>query len=377
MVINENLERKIIPIASGKGGVGKTIIAANLALELAANEKRTVVIDLDLGGSNLHSALGLKNIHLGIGNYLSSRGVKFKDIVVSTKYENLRFIPGDVLVSGLTNTQFSQKKKLLQNILDLDSDYIVLDLGSGSNYHVLDFFLISNSGLIVITGQTTSILNGYSFLKNLLFRFLLRVFVSHKGISSYLKKLLREKKPNVSASMEEVLAGIMKIDREAGEKTKKYLAALQPKFVVNMAASPADLELAEKLRDLVRKNLSVEVECMGLIFRDESVDRSVEEGKPLIISQGDSIAAKEIARITQKLLQSENYPQMPLELDYYADTYELALIEAQNDFEELQSRGKEGEEEVDAGDLLAIISDQKKQINELRGTIRMLTLKNR
>jgi flagellar biosynthesis protein FlhG len=377
MVINENLERKIIPIASGKGGVGKTIIAANLGLEFAANGKRTVVIDLDLGGSNLHTALGLKNIHLGIGNYLSSRGVKFKDIVVSTQYENLSFIPGDVLVSGLTNTQFSQKKKLLQNILDLDSDYIVLDLGSGSSYHVLDFFLISNSGFIVITGQTTSIVNGYCFLKNLLFRFLLRVFVSHKGITSYLKKLLREKKPNVFVPMEEILAGIMKIDREEGEKAKKYLAALQPKFVINMAASPADLELVEKLRDLVRKNLSVEVECMGLIFRDEAVDRSVEEGKPLIISQGDSIAAKEIARITQKILQSESYPQMPLELDYYADTYELTLLEAQNDFEELQSRGKEVEDEVDAGDLLAIISDQKKQINELRGTIRMLTLKNR
>jgi flagellar biosynthesis protein FlhG len=377
MVINENLERKIIPIASGKGGVGKTIIAANLALELAANGKRTVVIDLDLGGSNLHTALGLKNIHLGIGNYLSSRGVKFKDIVVSTQYANLRFVPGDVLVSGLTNTQFSQKKKLLQNILDLDSDYIVLDLGSGSNYHVLDFFLISNSGFIVITGQAPSIVNGYCFLKNLLFRFLLRVFVSHKGITSYIKKLLREKKPNVFSSMEEVLAGIENIDLEAGKKARKYLAALHPKFIVNMALSPADLELAEKLRDLVRKNLSVEVECMGLIFRDGSVDRSVEEGKPLIISQGDSTAAKEIARITQKVLQSNNYPQMPLELDNYADTYELALIEAQNDFEELQSRGKEGEEEVDAGDLLAIISNQNMQINELRGTIRMLTLRNR
>jgi flagellar biosynthesis protein FlhG len=286
--------------------VGKTIIAANLALELAANGKRTVVIDLDLGGSNLHTALGLKNIHLGIGNYLSSRGVKFKDIVVSTQYANLRFVPGDVLVSGLTNTQFSQKKKLLQNILDLDSDYIVLDLGSGSNYHVLDFFLISNSGFIVITGQAPSIVNGYCFLKNLLFRFLLRVFVSHKGITSYIKKLLREKKPNVFSSMEEVLAGIENIDLEAGKKARKYLAALHPKFIVNMALSPADLELAEKLRDLVRKNLSVEVECMGLIFRDGSVDRSVEEGKPLIISQGDSTAAKEIARITQKVLQSSS-----------------------------------------------------------------------
>jgi flagellar biosynthesis protein FlhG len=68
---------------------------------------------------------------------------------------------------------------------------------------------------------------------------------------------------------------------------------------------------------------------------------------------------------------------MPLDLDYYADTYELALIEAQNDLEDLQSIEKQGGDEIDAAEMLAIISEQKKQIDELRGTLRMLTLKNR
>ena len=68
---------------------------------------------------------------------------------------------------------------------------------------------------------------------------------------------------------------------------------------------------------------------------------------------------------------------MPLDLDYYADTYELALIEAQNDLEEFQSVGQKDDDEIDAAEMLAIISNQKKQIDELRGTVRMLTMKNR
>ena len=376
MVINENAERKVIPIASGKGGVGKTVLAANLALALAINGKSVVLIDLDLGGSNLHTVLGMKNTNLGIGNFLSSRAVKFKDIVIPTTYQNLRFIPGDVLVSGVSNIPFSQKKKLMQSIVELDADYVIIDLGSGGSCHVIDFFLISNSGFVVLTPQTTSIVNGYGMLKNTVFRFLQRAFTSHQSINSYIKKLLKEKKPNASPPVSEMLTKISKLDRRAGERARRYIEALKPKFVINMATSPEDIQIVEQLRDLVKRNLSLDMECMGLIFRDDAVDRALEQGSPLATSQGDTVAGREIFRISQKILQSEEFPNMPLELDYYADTYELTLLEAQNDFEDLQADGG-GDEDVEAADLLAIISEQKRQIDELRGTVRMLTLRGR
>jgi flagellar biosynthesis protein FlhG len=376
MVINENADRKVIPIASGKGGVGKTVLAANMALALAINGKSVVLVDLDLGGSNLHTVLGMKNTNLGIGNFLSTQAVKFKDIVIPTPFQNLRFIPGDVLVSGASNIQFSQKKKLMQSILELEADYVIIDLGSGGSCHVIDFFLVSNSGFVVVTPQATSIVNGYGLLKNTVFRFLQRAFASHQSINSYIKKLLKEKKPNASPPVSEMLAKMLKLDRQAGERAKRYIEALKPKFVINMARSPEDLQIVEQLRDLVRRNLNLDVECMGLIFRDDAVDRAIEEGSPLSTSQGDTVAGREIFRISQKILQSEAFPNMPLELDYYADTYELTLLEAQNDFEDLQADGGE-DDDVGAADLLAIVSEQKRQIDELRGTVRMLTLRGR
>jgi flagellar biosynthesis protein FlhG len=377
MVINENAARKILPVASGKGGVGKTVIAANLALELAINGRRTVVVDLDLGGSNLHTALGIKNRNPGIGNFLSSRSVKFKDIVIDTPYANLRFIPGDVLVSSLADIQFSQKRKLLQNLLDLDTDYVVIDLGSGSSCHVVDYFLISNSGFVVLTPQPTALINAYGLLKNVVFRFLQRAFASHSSVSSYLKKTLKEKKPSSLPPLSQILEKISKLDRQAGAKARRYLNVLQPKFIVNMAQTPEDLQVVGQLKDLVRRNLELDVECLGLVYRDEAVDRALEEGKPLVTTEGDSMFARQISRISQKILQSEAFPHMPLDLDYYADTYELALIEAQNDLEDLQSMVQKGDEDIDAAEMLAIISDQKRQIDELRGTVRMLTMKNR
>ncbi len=376
MVITENVKRKIIPIASGKGGVGKTVIAGNLALEVALNGKRTVLIDMDLGGSNLHTVLGLRNTNQGIGNFLTGRGVKFADILVKTPYQNLQFIPGDVLVAGTADIQSSQRQKLFSSINDLDADYIFIDLGSGSSMRVLDFFLISNSGFVVVTPQTTSILNAFGFIKSLVFRFLHRAFASNKAVLSCMRDALKEKKPGSSLTVGEMLEKMGRGSAAAARKVRKYLSTLHPKLIVNMASSPDDLRITEKFRDLVRENFEIDVECMGLIYADTSVDESIAALKPLVVSHRDSIAARELVRIARKVLQSERFPIMPLELDYYADSFELAQIEASSDFEELKVSHKP-EEALDFEPLLGIINMQRKEIAELRSTVRMLTMKNR
>ena len=159
----------------------------------------------------------------------------------------------------------------------------------------------------------------------------------------------------------------------AGEKLKKYISVLQPKLIVNMAKNPDDLAIIEKLRDLVLESLNLDVECMGMVYFDEAVGNSLKEHRPLMVHNKDSISARDIERIALKIVQSDKFPKMPLDLNYYKDSYELAQIEAQNDFEELETNT---EEEVDIEDLLAVISAQRKKINELQGTVRMLTMKD-
>ena len=372
MVINENVKRKIISVAGGKGGVGKTVLSANLALALAAQGKNTVVIDLDLGGSNLHTCLGLKNNKPGIGNFISSNEVFFKDIIQKTPYKNLEFIAGDVLVPGLANISFSQKRKILNNILKLEAEYVILDLGSGSNFNVIDFFLISNSGFAITTGQTTSVLNVYQFFKCLVFRFLMRAFNRNEEVSLYLKSIIKEKDPKSFINIAQIIKKIRKIDPESGEKAKKYISVLKPKIVINMAESPDVIHIIEKLRDLIKNGLVLDIECMGLIFLDDAVNQAIAEHLPLFVKDKHSIASKDIERIAQKIVLSDRFPEMPLDFNYYKDTFELTQIEAQNDFQ-MVSGLNQLEEEVNISKLLSVIDTQKKHIKDLEGTLRLLS----
>ncbi|NLJ46312.1 MAG: MinD/ParA family protein, partial [Treponema sp.] len=166
----------IVPIASGKGGVGKTVLAANLGVCLAGLGRTVVLVDLDLGGANLHTCLGVKNRNPGIGALAWRQEKSLSDLLVQTGVDRLWFIPGDNLLPGTANLEFFVKRKILKDLARLPADFVLLDLGAGSSYNVVDFFLASSSGLLVIQPEATSILNAYSFLKTAVYRMLFRSF---------------------------------------------------------------------------------------------------------------------------------------------------------------------------------------------------------
>ncbi|HUT64868.1 MAG TPA: AAA family ATPase [Spirochaetota bacterium] len=387
MVINENVDRKIIPVASGKGGVGKTVLAVNLALALAGGGKKTVLVDLDLGSSNLHTCLGIKNVNPGVGNLLSDSELDFKDILTETPYRGLRFVPGDVLITGLAGISHSQRKRVARQILKIDADYVIIDLGSGTSTAVLDFFLVSNSGIIMTTPQPTAVTNAFAFLKNLMFRFLQRALSSSKEVSRYIKSVNKERLPLSTPTVLQILSKMKEIDPEAAGKAALYISMMHPKLVVNFARTPNDLLAGSKLRDLTKRNLDVDLECMGLIYADKAVDSSVLERVPLLRFDPEAVSSIQIKRIAQKIVEAPNFPLMtkgaggssgsggPVGSKEYADSFELAHAEAEEDFR-VSSDGPPGVEASDVENLINVIAEQKRRIDELKGTVRMLTLRD-
>jgi flagellar biosynthesis protein FlhG len=378
MLINENARRKILPVASGKGGVGKSVLAANLGISLASFGQRTVLVDLDLGGSNLHTYLGLKNRNLGLGNFLADKSVSFDDIRVRTPYPNLEFIPGDVLVTGVANVAASRKRAIVSNLLKIDADYILLDLGSGSHVTTLDFFLTSNSGVVVTTPQAPSVLNAYGFLKNVTFRLLQQTFSTHKGATKLLGQIARESKPNTTPSIMQVVDKIEALSRKAANTARDAIAQLRPSIVVSMADRPEDMEIVQSLRTLVEQNLSIEPLCLGFLYYDHVVREAVNETVPLAMVGRDSLILSEIDRVAQKIVHSERFPEMPLDLAEYEDSFELALLEAQEDFKAInphpRARPTQSTDDASAEEFMRLIAAQKQQIDELQGTVRALTM---
>src|SRR5574344_1886582 len=143
---------QIIPVASGKGGVGKSLLSANLAVALGQAGKKVVLADLDLGASNLHLVIGQQAPKAGIGTFLTGQS-KFEDIISQTEYENVSFIAGDSEIPGLTSLKAVQKNDLIKNFVKCNADYLILDLGAGTHLTILDMFLLSPQGIIVTRSE--------------------------------------------------------------------------------------------------------------------------------------------------------------------------------------------------------------------------------
>lgn len=380
MLINENARCKILPVASGKGGVGKSVLVANLGISLASFGQRTVLVDLDLGGSNLHTYLGLKNRNIGLGNVLTDKSISFRDVKMRTPYPNLEFVPGDVLVTGVANVTHPQKRSIISNLSKLDADYILIDLGSGSHVSTLDFFLMSNSGILVTTPQPPSILNAYGFLKNVVFRLLQQTFSKHKGVTRLLGTILREAKPNSTPSINQIVEAIEKISKKAARTAREAIEQLKPSIIVSMGDRPEDMQIVQSLRTLIEQNLSVDPICLGFLYYDYIVREAVADTVPLALVGRDSLILKGIDRVAQKIVHSERFPEMPLDLDEYEDSFALAQIEAEDDYRDINphphTRADQSPDEASAEEFMRLITAQKQQINELQGTVRALTMQD-
>ena len=374
MIFNESERRKIIPIASGKGGVGKSLLAANLGLLLAGSGRKVTVIDLDLGASNLHTYLGIKNHKLGLGNYFANlETISFSSLISNTPYPNLDFIAGDVLVTGCSEPMQKAREDLISKIATLNSDYVLLDLGPGAGNVVVDFFLIANSGIVVTTPDTTSILNAYSFLKSALFRYLRLQGADNAKALGFFDEICREREPRSTPPMTDILRALEGIAPKLAARLRGDIDNIRPCVVANMLRQPQELKVYDDLRNLARTDLGLEMECLGTICYDESIEEAIRTRKPLVQLEQDNCAAVGFDRISQKLLLSPDFPSMPLDLDTYEDSFALAKLEAENDF---GNRGDNEQPEIGREEYLETIAAQKKQIAELQNTVRMLTISN-
>jgi flagellar biosynthesis protein FlhG len=357
----------IIPVASGKGGVGKSLVAANLAVAFAQAGQRVVLADLDLGASNLHLVLGYQSPLKGIGTFLNNTKSEFSQVIVKTDIRGLRFIPGDQEIPGAANLKSFQRNALVRRLLALaaDTDILVLDLGAGTHQSILDFFLLSGRGIVVSSPAVTATLNAYVFLKNTVFRLMYTMFAKNSPAYAYLEKVRKD--GNVHLYIPQILSEIKTEDPESYRKYTEAVAHFHPRLIMNMIDDPTGADVAMKIRRSCEEYLDIKVEHLGVMYRDTIQDTALASRLPVVLYKPNSVISQAIYRIADKILQSdeEDYSLTQKDVD---DSFQEASLEAEIDFENKMEYVEEllHSGTLSQGDLLETVKSQQLEISKLK-----------
>jgi flagellar biosynthesis protein FlhG len=369
---------RIIPVASGKGGVGKSLVAANLGVAFAQAGQRVVVADLDLGASNLHLVLGHHAPQLGIGTFLSNTNSNFADVIIDTDVRGLRFIPGDTEIPGTANLKSSQLKALVKELVALqnDTDILILDLGAGTHQSILDFFLLSGQGIVVSSPAVTAVLNAYVFLKNTVYRLMFTSFPKNSKARKHLDKIRLDGSGPQKLYIPRILPEIQGVDKHSYQTFMSKFERLRPRLIMNMVDDPKDADVAMKIRRSCEEYLDLKIEHLGIIYRDSAQDKALSSRLPIILYKPQAMLSQAIYRIADKIMQGEDDTFL-LNEKQIDESFQEAEIEAEIDFEtkmdyigDLLHTGA-----LSHGDLIETVKSQQVEITKLRRENSFIKLK--
>jgi len=156
---DKNNGKKIIAVGGAKGGVGKSMLAANLSVGLALLGQKVVLADLDLGGADVHLYAGVKSLDRTWNDFLDKKVDALDDILTPTAFKGLSLIGGDSSKLGSANLPYSQKQKIMRHLKELKADFLVVDLGGDTTYNGLDFFLLADQKIVVSGTEPASVLD--------------------------------------------------------------------------------------------------------------------------------------------------------------------------------------------------------------------------
>lgn len=243
---------RIIAVTSGKGGVGKTNIAANLAVALAKNQNKTVLVDADTNLANVDILFGLRPqctlADVVLGN------AELEDVMIEDR-SGVKILPGNSGTKEFLYMDENVKERLLQEIWSLQRshDFIILDTASGLSPMVVDFAVRANEVLLVSTSEPTAITDAYA-----------------------MTKILHSFKKDINI-----------------------------KLILNRVNSKSEVnDIYERLSLVIDHFLGIRLDIIGYIERDEAVEHAVLRQKPFILSYPKSPASWCVNQIANNVLRN-------------------------------------------------------------------------
>lgn len=253
MQVQPQKASRVITVTSGKGGVGKTSLAVNLAIELQRRGKRVIILDADFGLANIEIVLGVRPI-FNLAD-LMFKGKNLKDIVIPGP-EGIGFISGGSGIKELASLTRDQVFYVMQSLSELDdmADVIIVDTGAGIADHVLEFAAASEEVLLVVTPEPTSITDAYALLKTL--------------------------------------------NRTQDFQASRTVIKLVSNKVNNWKEGK---EIFNKVSVVADKFLNIKLEYIGAVLNDGNVSKAIIQQKPLVLSYPHTAAALSVSYLAGNL----------------------------------------------------------------------------
>ncbi|MCX7025559.1 MAG: MinD/ParA family protein [Spirochaetes bacterium] len=245
---------RIITVASGKGGVGKTNVSVNMALAYAQQGKRVIVMDADLGLANVNIMLNMIpkfNLYHVIRKQKSMR-----EIILDTEY-GIQIVAGASGFSKIANLTDDERQSFISELYTLSSaDIIIIDTSAGVSNNVLSFVAAADDAIIVTTPEPTAITDAYGIIKI------------------------------IATEIENLNIGL--------------------KLVVNRVKNVTDgKKVAERIINISAQFLNLKVEYLGCIYDDPIVSQAVLRQKPFMVLEPKSKAAISIQHLVSRIEKTD------------------------------------------------------------------------
>ncbi|MBI4169212.1 MAG: P-loop NTPase [Acidobacteria bacterium] len=261
---------QIWAVGGGKGGTGKSLVAASLGIHLAQMGRRVILVDGDLGAPNLHTVLGMDSPPLALSDFVKRRFESIETVVLETGVPRLSLISGARNSLDIESLKHFQKTRLLRVLLGLPADVVLLDLGAGTSLNVLDLFSLADRGLMVILPEPTSIENCYRFLKAAFLRRLDHLGRT-LGYQSIIDLVMEHRDQSDQGRPSEILDEIARIDSCAAAAVASHVETYLPHLVINQVRSHEDERLGEAMEWISERFVRIPLRFAGAIPYDTAL----------------------------------------------------------------------------------------------------------
>lgn len=290
---------RILAVAGGKGGVGKSVVSIALAAAFSERGDDVVLVDLDLGSANLHTYLGIHEDTPGVADFLLKKVQGLSSLLIDTSIPRVKLISGARFFPGMANPPYQTKLKLIRHLKGLSTDVVIMDLGAGVHFNTLDFFAVGRPGLIILAPEPGAVLNAYSFIKASLFRHLMSIFGRHPQVRSFLDEVRTKgegENDESSFTLESFLETIRGLDTSLVPLVEEVIGVLQPAMVMNHVTDLVSAVYADNLQKLILKRLALKVHYLGNLPKVENLSQHLiglpdflysKPGKKLLVAAGE------------------------------------------------------------------------------------------